>query len=329
MSGKLLFARHRLETKTEAELTSTPKKYKCKNCGTIYDSKEDAMVCINTHKATAPVKTALSTFKYRWTASGLEAKQDLLYAYRAERHPAIMIGGTGGGKSVAVRSIAEDEATSFSAMNAHPGMDVADMIGRWTPEAVVNNVGDAIGVTVSWRDAALTRQIRGGGIFALEEITRAPQDGLPRFFGLMDDGFRYMNLLEADGRDIEVHKDFWMVATANPIGSNYYTTKLDEALRRRFAFVEIKGILADEPAMLRDVFGDKPGADLIVDKIMRFVEDLRGRTDLNAFINTAEVRGIAKFMHYGGAPPKKAIEMVVSHHYEKTDGIKELATAHF
>ena len=138
-----------------------------------------------------------------------------------------------------------------------------------------------------------------------------------------------MNLLEADGRDVEVHPDFWRVATANPTGSNYYTTKLDEALRRRFAFVEIKGILADEPAMLRDVFGTKPGADLIVEKIMRFVEDLRGRTDLNAAINTAEVRGIAKFMHYGGAPPKKAIEMVVSHHYEKTDGIKELATAHF
>ena len=93
--------------------------------------------------------------------------------------------------------------------------------------------------------------------------------------------------------------------------------------------MEIKGILADEPAMLRDVFGEKPGADLIVDKIMRFVEDLRGRTHLNAFINTAEVRGIAKFMHYGGAPPKKAIEMVVAHHYEKTDGIKEVASAHF
>ena len=329
MSGKLLFARHRLETKTEAELTSTPKKYKCKTCGTIYDSKEDAMVCINTHKATAPVKTALATFEYRWTESGLEAKRDLLYAYKSQRHPAIMIGGTGGGKSVAIRALAEDEATSFSAMNAHPGMDVADMIGRWTPEAVVNNVGDSVGVTVGWRDAALTRQIRNGGIFGLEEITRAPQDSLPRFFGVMDDGFRYMNLLEADGRDVDVHPDFWMVATANPTGSNYYTTKLDEALRRRFAFVEIKGILADEPAMLRDVFGTKPGADLIVDKIMRFVEDLRGRTELDAAINTAEVRAIAKFMHYGGAPPKKAVEMVVAHHYEKTEGIKEVANAHF
>ena len=135
-------------TKTEAELTSNPKKYKCKNCGTIYDSKEDAMVCINTHAATASVKTALSTFKYRWTASGLEAKQDLLYAYKAERYPAIMIGGTGGGKSASIRAIAEDEATSFTAMNAHPGMDVADMIGRWTPCPVINNVGDSVGVTV-------------------------------------------------------------------------------------------------------------------------------------------------------------------------------------
>jgi len=77
------------------------------------------------------------------------------------------------------------------------------------------------------------------------------------------------------------------------------------------------------------VFGTKPGADLIVDKIMRFVEDLRGRTELDAAINTAEVRAIAKFMHYGGAPPKKAVEMVVAHHYEKTEGIKEVANAHF
>ena len=196
-----------METKTEAELTSTPKKYKCKNCGTIYDSKEDAMVCINTHKATAPVKTALSTFKYRWTASGLEAKQDLLYAYRAERHPAIMIGGTGGGKSVAVRSIAEDEATSFSAMNAHPGMDVADMIGRWTPEAVVNNVGDAIGVTVSWRDAALlprsdyswyrweyTWQVPGPGSYTLmSRATNSDGETQPMEFPNRWDGHNYGN----------------------------------------------------------------------------------------------------------------------------------------
>ena len=318
-----------MATATEAEHTSSPKKYKCKNCSTVYGSREDAMTCINTHKATAPVKTALATFTYRWTESGLNVKRDLMYAYKAERYPAIMIGGTGGGESTSIRAISEEVSTSFSAMNAHPNMDIADMIGRWTPEPVLNNTGDPVGVTVSWRDAGLTRQIRNGGIFGLEEITRAPQDSLPRFFGVMDDGFRYMNLLEADGRDVDVHPDFWMVATANPTGSNYYTTKLDDALRRRFAFVDVNGILADEPAMLRDVFGTKPGADLIVDKIMRFVEDLRGKTELNAYINTAEVRGIAKFMHYGEAPPQKAIEMVVSHHYEKTAGIMELAAAHF
>jgi hypothetical protein len=84
--------------------------------------------------------------------------------------PVLLLGGSGLGKSVLAKHLADRIGGGFVSINADEGMRLEPIVGTWRPQPV-----DA-GVTVEWEDGALTRTVKDGGVFLFEEISRAPQE---------------------------------------------------------------------------------------------------------------------------------------------------------
>ena len=300
-----------------AQLTQCPK------CTEIFDDRAEVIahlkevhIKIESVKNTATQKD--KPLRAYFSAYGKEILEDAKIVYNADRNPLLLTGLTGVGKSLITRALAADLGLHYDASNAHPEMDISLWVGQWTPE-------NDDGIIIRWIDGVLTRMIQSGGMFLLEEFTRAPQEAMSRLFGLMDDGFRYWSLPEAGGINIDVNENFWLVGTANPTGGGYYTAKIDDAAKRRFVIFNIDKPLADEVRMLEDVFEK---GDFWVGKLMKFAEQLREGVNHDCFLNTADLRTLAKLISHG-MPPIKAVKYGVAPKYNKPDGINTLAEAHF
>ena len=295
---------------------------KCPKCTEVFDDRAQAVAHLkdkHLHKI-EPVKNAPGTQKEKplrayFSEYGREVFEDMKMVHP---DPLLLTGFTGVGKSLITRALAADMGLNYSASNAHPEMDISLWVGQWTPE-------NDDGIIIQWIDGVLTQMVRSGGMFLLEEFTRAPQEAMSRLFGLMDDGFRYWSLPEAGGIDVPVAENFWLVGTANPTGGGYYTAKIDDAAKRRFVIMDIDKPLADEVRMLEDIFEK---GDFWVSKLMKFANELRGGTSHECFINTADLRTLAKLISRG-MPPIKAVKYGVAPKYNKPDGIITLAEAHF
>jgi MoxR-like ATPase len=295
---------------------------KCPRCTEVFDDRSkvvDHLKKIHITK-TESVKNAPGTQKEKplrayFSEYGREVFEDMKMVHP---DPLLLTGFTGVGKSLITRALAADMGLNYSASNAHPEMDISLWVGQWTPE-------NDDGIIIQWIDGVLTQMVRSGGMFLLEEFTRAPQEAMSRLFGLMDDGFRYWSLPEAGGINVPVAENFWLVGTANPTGGGYYTAKIDDAAKRRFVIMDIDKPLADEVRMLEDIFEK---GDFWVSKLMKFANELRGGTSHECFINTADLRTLAKLISRG-MPPIKAVKYGVAPKYNKPDGIITLAEAHF
>ena len=300
-----------------AQLTQCPK------CTEIFDDRaeviahlKDVHIKIESVKNTA-VQKAKPLHAY-FSEYGKEIFEDCKVIYSADRKPLLMTGKTGVGKSLLSRALAAELGIKYDASNAHPEMDISLWVGQWTPE-------NDEGIIIRWIDGVLTRMIQTGGMFLLEEFTRAPQEAMSRLFGLMDDGFRYWSLPEAGGINIDVHENFWLVGTANPTGGGYYTAKIDDAAKRRFAIIDIDRPLADEVRMLEDVFEE---GDFWVGKLMKFATELREGISHECYLNTADLRTMAVLISHGMSAVK-AVKYGVAPKYNKPEGILTLAEAHF
>jgi len=298
---------------------------KCPKCTEVFDDRSkvvDHLKKIHLNK-TESVKNAPSTHREKplrayFSEYGKEVFEDSKLVYAADRHPLLYTGKTGVGKSLLSRALAADLGLNYSATNAHPEMDISLWVGQWTPE-------NDDGIIIQWIDGVLTQLVRSGGMFLLEEFTRAPQEAMSRLFGLMDDGFRYWSLPEAGGIDVPVAENFWLVGTANPTGGGYYTAKIDDAAKRRFVIMDIDKPLADEVRMLEDIFEK---GDFWISKLMKFANELREGVSHECYLNTADLRTLAKLISRG-MPPIKAVKYGVAPKYNKPDGIITLAEAHF
>ena len=191
-------------------------------------------------------------------------------------------------------------------------------VGMWRPHS-----DDRGGVSLVWEDGVLTRSIRNGDVFFLEELSRAPQDATARIFGLMDTSFRFWGLPEAGVGDVPVNDDFWLIATANPSSSDYYTYNLDRALQSRFTAVyNIDGPMCDEEAVISEVI-DKATAK----RLMRVVLDTR--KDPAAAINTRDLMLCAELIAKGFDPVTAVARAVAPKYGERGGGIINLVKEHF
>ena len=295
---------------------------KCPKCTEVFDDRAQVVAHLKDKHLNKieSVKNATTAQKEKplrayFSEYGREVFEDSKLVYP---DPLLYTGKTGVGKSLLSRALAADMSLNYSASNAHPEMDISLWVGQWTPE-------NDDGIIIQWIDGVLTQMVRSGGMFLLEEFTRAPQEAMSRLFGLMDDGFRYWSLPEAGGIDVPVAENFWLVGTANPTGGGYYTAKIDDAAKRRFVIMDIDKPLADEVRMLEDIFEK---GDFWVSKLMKFANELRGGTSHECFINTADLRTLAKLISRG-MPPIKAVKYGVAPKYNKPEGIITLAEAHF
>lgn len=115
--------------------------------------------------------------------------------------------------------------------------------------------------------APFTYALQKPGHILLDELTRATPQALNILFPVLD--WRrelYMDMAPSDEeRVIKVHKDCWLIGTAN-LGADYTgTSELDKALKNRFTFVELEHPTIDiEVALLTHRTGIlKKGATLI------------------------------------------------------------------
>lgn len=215
--------------------------------------------------------------------------------------PVLLLGGTGWGKSVLVREAARRKGLPLVATNAHPGMDITLLVGMWRPKP------NGAGVSVVWEDGVLSGAIKSGKAFLMEELTRAPQEAVSRLFGLLDNGFRSWPLPEGGVEQIEVHPNFWFLASANPWGEAGYTTvPLDPALYSRFAGVfRVDCPLADERTILVRM-GVEPA---IIRWLMDVAEDARRQTETS--FPTRDLILCAQAI-VRGWEPRKALSVAVA-----------------
>jgi len=248
-------------------------------------------------------------------------EQILQEAMLLQGSPLLFMGDSGWGKSVLARELARRCGYSDAVeTNAYPSMDIALWMGQWIPSS------ENGAVSVHWHDGEMTRAIRSGALFLLEEITRAPGDGMARFFGPTDNGFRYHTLPESGEGRIQVHEDFWFVATGNPAGGSYATTKLDGALHSRFkAHWTINQPLADEASLVARALPEETHEDM-GKQLLRFVADARLSAESN--VNTRDLMHCADLIAKG-FKPERAVELSIAPKYGNAVGLADLARADF
>lgn len=203
--------------------------------------------------------------------------------------PLLLQGPTGMGKSTLCRMLSDKVGQPYTAFNAHPGTDMGFLAGMYRPEPTAN------GISIVWQHGLVTNAIEHGHILLFEEMSRAPQEAVSRLFGLLDDGFRYWPLPER-GDGIEVHPEFWFIATSNPPRDGYRTAEIDKALFSRFGGVfDLTRPIIDEPRILREML-DKPTADIL----MKSAGSLRNKAE--TYMPTRDLILLGKAISNGLSP---------------------------
>lgn len=230
--------------------------------------------------------------------------------------PILFLGHTGWGKSFIARHVAREIGVGFNQFNSHPGMDMSVLVGMWRPTPIEG------GVSVTWQDGIITDAARMGKIVLAEELTRAPQEAVSRFYGLLDTSHRSWSVPEG-GFEVAVHENFCMIATANPQGSGYYTQRLDPAMLNRFAAVfVIDEPIADEAALAISELGID-----MADRVLKFVRECRYGG--NVMMPTRDLVLLMSNIK-NGLPAERSVELCLSAKYpDHMDGIKEIARLHF
>ena len=210
--------------------------------------------------------------------------------YEMRPYPVLQIGETGWGKTKLARFVSSIAKLNFVGVNAYPGMDISQLIGMWRPK---NSNGN---VEVVWEDGLLTKAIRKGNMFALEEITRLPRKMQGRLLGVLDTENRYYSLPEAGISNIEVNENFWLIATANPVGTGYDTSVLDKALMRRFGGIfNVNQPLCDEYRKFVYEISKNYNEEFATNRANRLIKWLADIRQIKATrVNTGEVVQLIK-----------------------------------
>lgn len=140
---------------------------------------------------------------------------------RKTRKPILLEGHAGTGKTSSAVNYAYLKQVGVSIQSCSAGLQLSDMIGKTT----ILPSGEA-----GWIDGALTRAMRYGGVYVLDEIDFAQPKVLQR---LQDVATNYvLELHENNGEIIHAHPDFVLVATYN--NGYKHSNALNEAVLDRY-----------------------------------------------------------------------------------------------
>ncbi|ANE78624.1 AAA family ATPase [Mycobacterium adipatum] len=193
-------------------------------------------------------ETALCAPYYR--AVGEEAHVFRAAARRGS--PILLKGPTGCGKTRFVEAMAHDLGRELITVAGHEDMTSADLVGRFLLKG---------GETV-WVDGPLTRAVRGGAIFYLDEVVEARQDTTVVIHPLAD----HRRELPVDrlGLTLPAAPGFQLVISYNP-GYQSVLKSLKESTRQRFIAIELGFPPAD---IETEVVGYEAGIDVDTARIL-------------------------------------------------------------
>lgn len=140
--------------------------------------------------------------------------------------PVLLKGPTGCGKTRFVEAMAHDLGRQLITVAGHEDMTSADLVGRFLLKG---------GETV-WVDGPLTRAVREGAIFYLDEVVEARQDTTVVIHPLAD----HRRELPVDrlGTTVPAAPGFQLVISYNP-GYQSVLKNLKESTRQRFIAIEL------------------------------------------------------------------------------------------
>lgn len=251
-----------------------------------------------------------------------------------KRAPGLVLGETGDGKSILARYVVGELIARqlvrpdyrVIPFNFSVGTNVDILIGQ---TVLVNNE-DGPGQKVVFIPGMLTLAIEYGYAFLGEEMTRANQELLSRFYGILDSRKqdRYWSVPEGiiayrDG-NVKVHPDHWFMGTANPEGGGYLTQRFDPAFRDRwFAIIPINELLADERKIVESKIADRK----MVEMILKFAQTVRGNEKTR--VTTRQIVQLCDLIEVG-FEPVRAVEVSIAMKFrELKDGVIMAARAHF
>jgi nitric oxide reductase NorQ protein len=140
--------------------------------------------------------------------------------------PVLLKGPTGCGKTRFVEAMAHQQGRELITVAGHEDMTSADLVGRFLLKG---------GETV-WVDGPLTRAVREGAIFYLDEVVEARQDTTVVIHPLAD----HRRELPVDrlGTTLQAAPGFQLVISYNP-GYQSVLKNLKESTRQRFIAIEL------------------------------------------------------------------------------------------
>jgi nitric oxide reductase NorQ protein len=140
--------------------------------------------------------------------------------------PVLLKGPTGCGKTRFVEAMAHQLGCQLITVAGHEDMTSADLVGRFLLKG---------GETV-WVDGPLTRAVRAGAIFYLDEIVEARQDTVVVIHPLAD--HRRELPIDRLGTTLAAASGFQLVVSYNP-GYQSILKNLKESTRQRFIALEL------------------------------------------------------------------------------------------
>lgn len=159
--------------------------------------------------------------------------------------PILLKGPTGCGKTRFVEAMAQDLGRELITVAGHEDMTSADLVGRFLLKG-----GDTV-----WVDGPLTRAVRTGAVFYLDEIVEARQDTTVVIHPLAD----HRRELPVDrlGVTLPAAPGFQLVISYNP-GYQSVLKSLKESTRQRFVAIELG---FPPPEIETEVVADEAGID--------------------------------------------------------------------
>ena len=182
----------------------------------------------------------------------------------AARLPLLLKGPTGCGKTRLVEHMAARLGRPMVTVSGHDDLGAADLTGRHL----------VAGGDTRWCDGPLTRAVREGAIFYLDEVVEARKDITVVLHPLADD--RRVLPLERTGEQLQAAPGFMLVVSYNP-GYQNLLKGLKPSTRQRFVALTMGYPV---PALEREIVMREGGcSDAAAARLVKLGEALRRLTE--------------------------------------------------
>ncbi|RNJ80583.1 MAG: MoxR family ATPase [Nitrosopumilus sp. B06] len=223
----------------------------------------------------------------------------------------LVIGPKGTGKTSLVRDFAQKKGATLESINFSLRTRESHLVGTKT-------MRDG---TVIFDEGLLVRSMRNGGMLYLDEINAAEADVLLRLDEALDDR-RQLALKESSGEMIRAQKDWFVIATINPL-THSGTKELPPQLLSRFP-VRIKLEYPPEDVEMEIIKRHVTGHEEETRQAVKLANTLRQAAAVEELFYSPSMRETIAFAKLlkGGMTPREAADCVFGNVYAQWGGIE-------